>query len=148
MFLLSHLKVFFTEKNKNLSYKYIWYFLYEISFSRFKAWVIEIRIADCSINHERLLRRDSRLAGKCVRGHDRLAWNTRPIWRAQCRLNLDLHLYSIIIIEPVVKTRFNDTTSALLEFSSRREFVALRHLGQFLSFLVKSSTRWEDFFRA
>lgn len=76
------------------------------------------------------------LAGKCVRGHDRLAWNTRPIWRAQCRLNLDLHLYSIIIIEPVVKTRFNDTI-ALLEFSSRREFVALRHLGQFLSFLVK-----------
>lgn len=87
------------------------------------------------------------LAGKCVRGHDRLAWNTRPIWRAQCRLNLDLHLYSIIIIEPVVKTRFNDTI-ALLEFSSRREFVALRHLGQFLSFLVKIFTTRGELFRA
>lgn len=66
------------KKKENLLYQceYIWY-LYEISFSRFKAsgnwdknWMY--RIADCSINHERLLRRNS----SSVRsGRDRLAWN-------------------------------------------------------------------------
>ena len=75
---LSHLKTKKKKKKENLLYQceYIWY-LYEISFSRFKAsgnwdknWMY--RIADCSINHERLLRRNS----SSVRsGRDRLAWN-------------------------------------------------------------------------
>ena len=54
------------------------------------------------------------------------------------RLNRDLHLYNIIIIDPLVKTRFNEARSALIdqfvEFSSPRICRVASPLGQFLSY--------------